>query len=169
MAHQSAKPLEDVTPEDIELCWLWSFVPSKDGRLWLKPVKINKTDKFFDRLAGCKVIFADGTSCTAFIAGIDLEVPQFSKHNRELHLWIEGRGWFQLAQYFDSAELKASCGDEVLCELLGKRLDEVFPIAFDLRNRAKSDSPCLSGRFEHNPPWGITRQEVMELLVKEMS
>jgi hypothetical protein len=47
-----AVPLETVRPEDVLENWLWEFVPSRDGRHWVKPVKLPRTRKFSGRLAG---------------------------------------------------------------------------------------------------------------------
>ena len=162
-------PLDELSPNELGHIWLWEYVPSKDGRLWVKPIKTNKTKKFSGRIAGCEVTLADGTGNSAFIEGIDIETPEFSRHNRELILWIPKLGWFRLAQYFDSNEIKAIRGDEVLCDALGKSLDEVFPISFDLRDRSSIDSHCLTGTFEHNPSWGLSGAEVMQILVDELS
>jgi hypothetical protein len=43
------------------------------------------------------------------------------------------------------------------------------PIKFDLRDRSPVGSPCLTGGFEHNPAWGLSRPDVMELLVREQA
>ena len=162
-------PLDELNPNELGHIWLLEYVPSKDGRLWVKPIKTNETKKFSGRIAGCEVTLADGTQNSAFIEGIDIETPKFSKHHRTLILWIPASGWFQLAKYYSNDELKAICGDEVLCNVLGKSLDEVFPISFDLRDRSSIDSPCLTGTFEHNPSWGLSGAEVMQILVDELS
>ncbi|WP_156117495.1 hypothetical protein [Collimonas arenae] len=161
--------LRDVTPDDICKNWLWQYVPSKDGELWVKPIHVKKTDKFSQRLAGCQVTLADGSSMWALIEGINVETPEFSKHNKELIIAIDNYGWFRLAQYFDSRELKEIRGPEILCDLLGKKIDEVFPVEFDLRDRAKVDSSCLRGKFEVDPVWGMAQSDVMMILVRELA
>ncbi|MCX7112818.1 MAG: hypothetical protein NTX45_22405 [Proteobacteria bacterium] len=162
-------PLEDLRPDDFSEFWLFEYIPSKDGRLWVKPVKAKKIKKFTGRIVASKVILADNSYCSALILGINIETPEFSRHNRELILWIPKLGWFRLAQYFDSNEIKAIRGDDVLCDALEKSLDQVFPISFDLRDRSSIDSPCLTGTFEHDPSWGLSGAEVMQILVDELS
>lgn len=162
-------PLDELKPEELNVVWLWEYTPSKDGRLWVKPIKTTKTKKFSGRIAACEVVFADGSRHTAMIEGIDIETPEFSKHHRELILWISTHGWFRLAQYYCNDDVKAICGDEVLCKIVNKSLNEVFPIKFDLRDRSSIDSTCLSGAFEHNPSWGLSGADVMKILVEELA
>lgn len=162
--------LTDLRPIDLQKTWLWTVVASRaDGALRLKPETLAKTDKFKGRLIASQVSLADGTKLSALIEGIDPEAPGFSRHNKELYVWVDGHGWFQLAQYFVSEELKAVRGDDVLCRILQKPIQDVFPIHFDVRHRAKTESPCLIGSFEHNPSWGLTQYQVMEILVEEIS
>lgn len=161
--------LNDLTLDAVMKNWLWKYVPSEDEDLWVKPVRSNKASKLAGRLVADQVILADGTSMIALLDGIDPEVPQFSKHNRELIIWIDGYGWFRLARYFDNEDAKHDRGDNVLCNLLKKPIHDVFPIKFDIKNRSSIDSPCLEGAFEHDPDWGLTQREVMGILVREIS
>jgi hypothetical protein len=170
MASKS-KRLREIKPKDLEEYWLWRSVPAKsDGELRVRPVKVEKTTKGFSAgsLAATKVKCADGSQYWALIEGIHPDKPEFSKHNRELRLFVDGFGWFQLAQYFDSDEYRHKHGENVLCTLLGKTIEDVFPISFDLSDKSDSGSPCLVGTFEINPAWGLAREEIMNLLVMEL-
>lgn len=166
--NKSERRLQEITPVDLESYWLWEFVPSKDGDLWVKPIRTSKTSKFSGRLVACQVTFADASTHPALLQGIDLEAPEYSRHNRELLLWVEARGWFCLAQYFDGTELQETRGPEVLAKLVGKRTSEIFPIHFDIRHRSTIDSSALIGEFEMAPVWGLPRSEIMDILVREL-
>lgn len=159
--------LSELTPDVLHKDWLWQFTPSKDGELWIKPTRLKTSKKFESRLVGCAVTMADGTKADALLEGIDLEVPNFSKHNRALIIWIDGYGWFSLCHYYSSDALQNECGPNVLCQLLGKAISDVYPIQFDIRSRSPVESPALSGAFEISPSWGLALPEVMEILVKE--
>jgi hypothetical protein len=161
--------LAALTPDHLEVNWLWQFVPAgSDGDLLLKPVKVRQTQQFTGRLAACKVRLADGSAVWGLIEGLDLATPEFLRHNRELYLWTGASGWFHLAQYFDSNAIKAIQGPEVLCGVLGKPLDQIFPIQFDLSARSTVESTCLHGSFEVEPAWGLSQADVMAVLVREL-
>jgi len=171
MASQNENPVElhDVSVDELSEVWLYQFVPSTSGEPMVVPVNTKKTDKFSGRLVACEVTFANESKHWALIEGLDLEAPEFSRHNREIRIFVRSHGWFHLAQYFDGEAIKQVRGETVLAEKLGLSLGEIFPIHFDVRNRSKTDSDCLHGFFEVNPKWGLPRAEVMALLVKELS
>ncbi len=160
--------LENITPVMISDWWLWKWYPSKDGKPWLQSKKAGKSTKYSNCLVWTQVLLADGTEHAALIWGIDLDAPEFSKHNRELYLWINSYGWFQLAQYWDNEAIKNIRWNEVLCGLLNKSLDSIFPIYFNLQNIMHADSPCLTGFFEHHPIWAKSESEIMEILVHSL-
>lgn len=158
--------LKDLSPENLNLQQLWTYTPSKDGALWIKPSKKNRTLE--NKLIATNVQFSDGTFHPALIEGIDIEFPEFSKHNRQITIWIPNYGWFQLALYNDSDACKKLYGELVLSKLFNKSVNQIFPIYFDLRNQLNIDDNSLFGYFEHNPSWGITREEAISILVKEL-
>jgi hypothetical protein len=164
----STRPLNSLQPDDVKKNRLWEFVPSKDGELWVKSIASRKTKKFSGRLVSCQVTFANDSRHWALIEGIDIDTPEFSRHNREIRLFVEGCGWFHLAQYFDNEEIKKYRGESVLSEMMGLSVDEIFPIEFDVRELSSVDSSCLSGTFEVNPGWGLSKADVMALLVQEL-
>lgn len=159
--------LKDLSPDNLNFQQLWVYTPSKDGELWIKPAK--KNHKLGNKIIPTMVNFNDGTSHSALIEGIDIELPEFSKHNRKITIWIESYGWFALALYNDSEAYKDLCGDLVLSKLCHKTINQIFPIYFDLRKQLKIDDNCLFGYFEHNPTWGITSKEKMKILMNELS
>lgn len=170
ISKNEAIKLTDLRPADVERAWLWQFVPAgDDGVLRLKPVKAGRTaKKFHARDVGAMVELADGSRMPALIEGISLDVPEFSRHNRQLILWIEDHGWFALAQYFVNDDVQAERGPHVLCGLLKKDVEQVFPIRFDISARSDIPAACLAGAFEPAPAWGLPQEEVMGLLVREI-
>lgn len=165
---KSVIKLKDLSVDKIKRVWLWEYVPSRDGELTVCPINVKKTKKFSGRLVSSEVNFSDGTSAWALIDGIDMDVPLFSMHNRELILWIDSYGWFRLARYFDSAALVRDRGPLVLSKLIEKNESDIFPISFDIRSRSLIDSPCLVGEFHIKPDWGLTQAAIMKLLVDEL-
>lgn len=165
----TALKINQLHPDMLVGTWLWHISPAdRDGVLKLKPVKLKKTDKFSNRLIGTEVLFADGSKNWALIEGIDMDCPEFSRHNRQIYLWINSYEWFHLAQYFDSAEVKSERGEKLLSKKIDKSLESIFPISFDIRHFAKTYSSCLQGTFEINPRWGISRDEQIDILMREL-
>lgn len=161
------KPLKEITPADLDEYKVWQYSPSKDGNTWLKPITSRKISKFSNKLVASQVKLANGSKLYALISGVDPETPIFSKHNRQLILYVNNE-WFELAKYYASTDVKKICGEDVLSKKLNMEIKDIFPIYFDVKDVTDVNSECLTGFFEVSPAWGLARGEIMEILVNEL-
>ena len=114
------------------------------------------------RIVGTQVGLAAGTKVWAMLSYIDTENPAFSKH--VLTLSIEGNGpWFHLARYHDHDYNQR--GPKQLSKWLGKPVNQVFPMTFDIRHVFKGVSAALSGIIENVPREKLTRDEIIAMAV----
>lgn len=160
--------LSDLVEADLSRSVLWKYLPSRGGRLLVRAVKAKKNESLKGYLISGQFRLTNGLLFWGLLDGIDLELPRHSLHNRGLRLLLPDGGWFELANYNDSDDVKLIRGPDALASKIGLNVDEVFPVSFDFRVRADCDSPLLFGTFEPNPEWGLTRSEVMEILVNEL-
>lgn len=96
------------------------------------------------------------------IGNVDPVNPRRTEHLLTLSVEHGGR-WFTLARYhdFDFAEH----GFEVLAEFLGLAVDEVFPIAYDIRQWVKGDAGALQGRILKEPRERLSRSGIIAMAV----
>jgi hypothetical protein len=98
----------------------------------------------------------------ALLGNVDPENPALSKHF--ITLSINKRGdWVHLARYHDH-DYDAR-GPAKFSELLGKPIEKVFPIAYDIRHAYKGESVALKGKIEKEPSERLTRAEIIAMAV----
>ncbi|WCL50772.1 hypothetical protein [Leptospira sp. GIMC2001] len=137
---------------------LWGYIPSKDGSLWIKPVKSLTNLK--NRMVTAEITFRNGTKGFGFIEFLRLDSPNWSKHNRVLWLLLEESKWFRLTKYYNHKSNDPH-GPEELANQLGMRIEDVFPIHFEAQKFLNKESEVLSGLFEIKPKWGVSHDEAV--------
>ena len=93
---------------------------------------------------------------------IDTADPRRTEHFLTMSVEKDGR-WFHLARYFDHDV--AARGPGQLAGFLGKDVDSVFPVRYDVRFAAAGDEACLVGTIPREPKEPLTRDEVIALAV----
>ena len=77
-----------------------------------------------------------------------------------LAVWTE-QGWFRLARYHDPD--RRSHGPRALARVLGLRLADVFPIAYDLREILGGRGAALQGLIPAVPERRLSRAALVRL------
>lgn len=152
--------IDTISVGDIQANTVWTFCSG--GDLAIEPVKKIPCTTLNGRIVGTQVELADGTMVWALLGNINTENPAFSKHF--ITVSIESRGdWFHLARYhdFDYDER----GPAKLSEWLNKPLEQVFPIAYDIRHAFNGESVALKGKIEREPSGKLTRAEIIAMAV----
>ena len=98
----------------------------------------------------------------ALIGNIDSRNKRLNQHFVTISIERDGR-WFHLARYHDHDY--GSRGPEELARFLGRRVDEVFPIAYDVRAFAIGDADALTGVIAKDPLERLTRAQIIALAV----
>jgi hypothetical protein len=154
------KTIDTISVSDLQANPVWKFC--KGGEAAIEPVKKMPCTTLNGRIVGTQVELADGTMAWALLGNIDTGNPAFSKHF--LTLSVESNGdWFHLARYHDYDFDER--GPAKLSEWLGKPVEQVFPIAYDIRHIVKGEFVTLKGKIEKEPSEKLTRAEIIALAV----
>ena len=81
-------------------------------------------------MVGVRVRLANGEEVWGLIGNVDASNPRLTQHVLTLSTFHGGR-WFTMARYHDIGAEKN--GPNVLARFLGLPVDNVFPIAYDIR------------------------------------
>lgn len=107
-----------------------------------------------------KVTFADGSSQLALFQNVSLAGQKVNDHFLSLTIEKDGE-WFPLARYHDVAFDRH--GPLQLSSFVGKKVQDVFPIEYDLREILKSHASRLVGVVHAEPPVRLTDEQLISL------
>jgi hypothetical protein len=155
--------IECITIDEIRETPVWRFAsnPLRD-ETELIPVRKLPCKNLNGRLVGAQVILADGSMVWCFLGNIDTSNPQLTEHFLTISVEFKGE-WFHLARYhdFDFADRSPA----KLAAFLGKEIDAVFPIQYDIQGIAEGEIDSLVGSIEKEPKVRLTRSEIIALAV----
>jgi hypothetical protein len=114
------------------------------------------------KVIGSQVRLANGLKQWSLIGNVDTTNPRFTEHWLTLSVERYGK-WFHLARYHDHDY--AERGPEALSRFLGLKVDDVFPIVYDLRVYVEGDLAELAGAVRREPRQKLSRAEVIALAV----
>jgi hypothetical protein len=157
------KPASSITVADLQAHPVWQFT-GQDGpdETFVRAVKSLPVRDLCGKIVGTQVRLAKGDQVWALIGNVDVKSARMTEHF--LTLSIEANGeWFFLARYhdFDYAER----GPKALARFLDLPVEEVFPIAFDIRAYAHGDPLALCGSIQQEPRERLTRAEIIAMAV----
>jgi hypothetical protein len=155
--------IESITTDEIQEIPVWRFASKpRSNETELIPVRKLPCKNSNGYLFGTQATLADGSSVWCFIGNVDSSNPRLTEHF--ITISVESNSaWFHLARYhdFDFAERSPF----KLAEFLGKDIDSVFPIKYDIRSLVASDSNVLVGEIKKEPTERLTRSEIVALAV----
>ena len=126
----------------------------------VQPVEKLPVENLDDHLVGAQVRLANGLLVWASVGNFDVANPRATE--QFLTLSIERNGeWFHLARYHDVGFERHS--PEALARFLGLHVDDVFPIAVDVRRYVRGDPKALTAIVLKEPRERLTREERWEL------
>jgi hypothetical protein len=161
------KPAESLDIADLQLHPVWMFVGSDvAGETVVRPVKRLPVANVSGKLIGTKVRLANEKEVWALLGNLKPNNPRMTEHFLTISIYRDNR-WFHLGRYFD-VDYEAR-GPLALAEFLALRIDDVFPIAYDVRRLAKGDPAALAATIWKEPRERLTRDELMDLSFAELS
>jgi hypothetical protein len=98
----------------------------------------------------------------AAIQNIDPKSAMKTRHLLSLLLYSNGE-WIFLARYHDPGQ--EGYGPAALAHKLGLKVDDVFPISYDVSNCCVGDPAALSGVVEADPKDKLSEDEIFQLIV----
>lgn len=160
------KALYSIEVEDLQASSIWRFIPSRDGKQWLKSLRLKRTKLTGNHVVACELLTPSRSKLWGLIEGLDPENPLFSFHWRKLYIFLRPGSWYELARYHDFDY--STHGPGGLAKALGRKTEEIFPLTFDVSHLSILASEVFSGTFEANPKNQLTRREIIGLVVKKI-
>lgn len=142
---------------------VWEFCNDDDaGETVVTPVKKLPISTADSRIVGCELRLANGSLTFGFLGTLSLTKSDQNQHFLTLSIFIGGV-IEHLSRYhdFDFAER----GPAWLAKKLGKKVEEVFPIFYDVSAIASGSADCLRGFMSVEPKKKLSRREIIQLAV----
>jgi len=157
------KPIDLLTASDLAASPIWKYT-NRDGasELFVTAVTTIPVKNLNGKVIGCQVRLANGSERWSIIGNVDIANPRFSEHWLTLSVERDGK-WFHLARYHDHDYVER--GPEALSRFLGLKIDDVFPIAYDLRTYVEGDLAALVGAVHKEPRHKLSRAELVAMAV----
>jgi hypothetical protein len=160
---KNMKPIEALEVGDLEAHAVWQYA-NVDGanETLVRPIRRLPVARLAGRVVGTRVRLANGSCVWGLLGNIDESNARLTEHFLTLSVFQDGR-WFTLARYhdFDYSEN----GPGVLARFLGLPINEVFPIAYDIRQHVKGEPAALAGLIPKEPRERLSRSELIALAV----
>jgi len=160
---EAPKRVEDLTLADFDLHPVWRFTNADEatlGETAVRPVVDLPISDLGGVLFGATVRLANGFGVRAVLGNIDAT----SRDRTALFLTLEihrGGQRFHLARYFDFD--RDARGPEALARFLGLRVEEVFPVAYDVTPYAVGDASALKGLIFAEPTSRLGNDEIIRI------
>ncbi len=163
MSKDNSISVDKLCKSDLETFPVWTYTNSdKSGELIVRPVKRIPVENLSGKIVALQVKLANGTKVLATISNIDVSNPELTKHFLGIS-FLKRKRWFHLARYHDFDYKKR--GPEQLSKFLEIKLDDIFPIAYDLSKFSKGHIQSLAGIITKEPDIRYTRAEIIALAV----
>jgi hypothetical protein len=139
------KNMEKLTPEDFSAYPVWEFALELEeiGDLAMRPVPDLPVNDLGNRTVGTQVSLANGSRLWAGLGNIFLDNPRRTKQTLVASFYIGGE-WVPL-----SREMNAEMyGPDALARRLGLRVEDVFPVTYDVSACCIGDRDATQGSIE---------------------
>jgi hypothetical protein len=157
------KAFDKLEIPDFEKHPVWQIVEDdKYSSLMLNPVKKLPVEHLENRIVGTKVALADGTITWAILSNISATEKLRNTHFLNASINCNG-SWFDLARYHDS-DFERRNGD-VLAKKLGKSIEQVFPIVFDVSSIVSGEKSVLKDEINYLVRDQLTMSELISMAV----
>jgi hypothetical protein len=161
---EQIKFAENLAVADLEAFPVWQFLyEDEKGESAVRPVRHTPVENLKGCLVGTQVQLKNGVRLWALIGNVSSNDPRRTQQFLTLSIFRNGR-LFHLARYFDFDFNEH--GPHELARFLGLRIDEIFPISYDLTPLSLGDSRALKGTIDVDPPERLTRAERIAMSVQ---
>jgi hypothetical protein len=161
------KPVHQLTPQDFIAFPVWEYdvdAEAEDGRdeTWVRPVQSYPVSDLANRVIGTLVTLNNGCRMAASLGNIDSSSEAATREFLTLSLWFR-EDWIDLARYFDVDY--DTRGPQAFSKQLDLKIDEVFPILYDISQHAQGLQAVLRGSIDAQPKFRLSDDERMALIL----
>jgi hypothetical protein len=159
------RKLRNLTVEDLKDCPVWEMVEDdKGGDVLVKALKRLPVRTLHNRLVGTQLNLADGSSVWALLGNMSTVDPTSTQHFMTVSVHRDG-DWFDLARYHD---VDYSRRDGLaLAKFLAKRVQDVFPLRYDVTSVVSGAKQALSGQVPSSPHERLNPDELIRLSLQD--
>jgi hypothetical protein len=157
------RPVESLTPADFLKHRVWEFVSNDEpDETYVNPVERLPVSSLGSRIIGVQVQLASGRGAWAFLGNVDVHDARRTHHFLTVSVLAQD-DWFHLARYHDVD--REERGPARLAWALGLRINEVFPIRYDIGTWVTGTADSLLGKIDAEPRDQLSRAELINLAV----
>ena len=161
------KAFSEITPEDLRRHPVWEFAndveTSNSDETYLRPFDQLPIDDFGNRIVGTMGTLANGSRIPILLQNVDLQSPYKTEHLATLTAFNAVGKTFPLARYHDIGI--DTYGPDQLAAFLGLRVDDVFPISYDISDVAIGDHDAVHREICVRPIRPLSRSEIIEMAI----
>jgi hypothetical protein len=163
------KPVGLLTADDLVAFPVWEYINDDAGgggdqdETWVRPVSRLPIDTAENRVIGTHVRLANGECPLALLGNVDLFSREKTTHFLTIGFFgVQGHR-FDLARYYDIDASRRS--PEGLAAFLNLRLEDVFPIEYDISELVLADAHPARGLIDVQPSAVLTRDQLIALAI----
>jgi len=140
------------------------FLPWRD-ETWLSPVKRLPVDSLDNRLVGTRLKLANGQTVRGILGNISLRNARATRQFIDVEISHNGKS-YQLQRA--ASPMHPYLNAQGLADALGLRIEQVFPITYDLSDVAVGDPKVIKGSIEAELPENLSKDDQMKLILKSL-
>jgi hypothetical protein len=160
--NMNLKSVTELSISDIKSVPIWQYSNDDSDELRVKPVKKIPVKNLFGKVVATQVKLANGMLFWAIIGNVDIANQVLTEHFLTLSIY-NNHEWFNLARYHDLNYNEN--GPIALSKFLDMRLDDIFPISYDIRSLVVGKPPFLDGLIHKESVNKLSRDEIIALAV----
>jgi hypothetical protein len=158
------RSLSQIEPEELLSIGVWRFTRCTSGDdTAVVPVRTIPVRSLKGQIAVTHISLANGRRVVGAIGNLDLERPELNEHFLTLSVFDQNGRVIHLARYHDLDVVEN--GPAALAVFQGLRVEDVFPIAFDLSHLVSVAPASAVGQIRDEPSKRLSRAEVIALAV----
>ncbi len=149
---------------------VWEFqvgsewLPWRD-ETWLSPVKRLPVESLDNRLVGTILKLANGQAVRGTLGNISLRNARATRQFIDVEISHNGKS-YQLQRA--AAPMTPYLNAQGLAEALRLRIEQVFPITYDLSDVAVGDPKIIKGSIEAELPENLSPDDRMKLILESL-
>ena len=157
------RTIEQLTSDDLAKYPIWAYTNShgEASESVVSPVLEYPVESLLNRVVGAEVQLANRSRYWAILSDIDLNDPFWNVHFVGITLFI-GAERFHLARYHDF--FFDTNGPIQLAQSLALKIEEVFPIRYDISAFCVGQKSCVYGEIPFEIPQKLTEEEKIEAI-----
>lgn len=157
------KRIEDLETADLQAHSVWQYANiDAAGETLVRPVRRLPVTRLAGKVIGTQIRLANGSLHWALLGNMAENNARLNEHFLTLSVFHSNRR-FTLARYHDLDY--SENGPDALADFLSLPLEEIFPIAYDLRSIVKADERAIVGLIQKEPIERLSRAEIIALAV----